>query len=118
MRMCLRPTASLLETSARTFDYLFYGLRIRADIELSVSSVSRQGFADLDILRGDSALFSSALAEVTLDPDDWYHAHELSNGFSYIRCERMFEFLVPSDGSSILYRMLGDVTVESFQTYA
>lgn len=70
------------------------------------------------MLPGDPERFADIRSQIPLNDSDWIHQRELPNGWSYIRYDELFEFLVAPLGDSILYRFLASVPLESFQTYA
>jgi hypothetical protein len=73
--------------------------------------------ADVEVLEGDPVRFEAIAAGLVFDPDDWIHLHELGDGWSYIRYDQMFEFLIAPQGNSVVYRLHGNVSSGSFQTY-
>ena len=99
------------------FDYAFYGLRIRSWIKLTLNDVPVEGDADVELAPGGFEQFAAAASEIKLDQSDWIHVHELADGWSFLRYDELFEFLVAPRGERIFYRFLNDVSLESFQTY-
>ena len=65
-----------------------------------------------------SEWFTDAIAQITLDFADWIHQHELPGGWSYIRYDEMFDFLVAPSGDRISSPAGGTPSTEAFQTYA
>ena len=100
------------------FDYALYGLRIRSRMRLTLDHIPTEGTANVELQPGDSNRFESIAAKVDFDQSDWIHKFDLPDGWTYLRYDELFEFLVSPSGDQILYRMLGNVSVESFQTYA
>jgi hypothetical protein len=98
-------------------DYRIYGLRVRSPVLLAASRIPTEGRADVELLSGDPAWFEAAFSHLVIDHSDWIHLHELADGWSYIRYDEMFDFLVSPLGDRILYRMLASVTSGCFQTY-
>jgi hypothetical protein len=109
------PHLPLVES---TYDYSLYGLHLRSPIRLTLPEVSANSCADVEFLPGAGDQFAEAVAKLTLDPSDWIHEHELTDGWSYIRYDEMFDFLVAPSGDRIFYRLLGLCSAEAFQTYA
>lgn len=105
-------------SEATSYDYALYGLRIRSDIKLTLEDTAVEGSSDVELLAGTAERFDEAISQINLDHADWIHLHELSNGWSYLRYDQLFEFLVAPLGERIFYRFLEDVSLESFQTYA
>jgi hypothetical protein len=100
------------------YDYLLYGLRLRSSLKLTLDDVPVEGDADLKLLLATPDWFESAVSAVKLDASNWIHIHELPGGWSYIRYDENFDFLISPSGNCILYRLLAQVPFESFQTYA
>jgi len=100
------------------YDYALYGLRIRSDIKLTLDDVPVEGSADVELSEGSRQQFADIAAQLVLDPSDWIHHHELTDGRSFIRYDELFEFVVAPLGDQILYRFLDSAHLESFQTYA
>jgi hypothetical protein len=101
----------------QAFDYIVYGLRLRSRIRLTIDDAPVEGTADLWLAPGDPDWFESAVSQVKLD-EDWINIHELTGGWSYVRYDGMFDFLISPAGDRIFYRLIGDLPLESFQTYA
>lgn len=106
------------QPEATWYDYALYGLRIRSDIKLTLDDTAVEGAADAELMAGIPEQFEAARSQITLEHNDWIHLHELSDGWSYLRYDQLFEFLVAPLGERIFYRFLEDVSLESFQTYA
>jgi hypothetical protein len=47
----------------------------------------------------------------------WFHYRRTAAGWSHLRWDRLFEFLVSPDGRAIRYRRLEEASAESFTTY-
>lgn len=111
--------AELLELAHAepTYDYLICGMRVRSSIRLTIPAAPFAGDSEIEMLPGESGVFNNVRHQVHLNPSHWFHDHELSSGWSYIRCDKWFEFLVSPNGAQILYRILGSVSMESLQTY-
>lgn len=100
------------------FDYVVYGLRLRSRIKLTLEETQAEGIADIELRPGDDDQFESAISQVAPDHSDWMHVHELAGGWSYVRYDEMFEFLISPSGEQILYRFLDNVPMDSFEAYA
>lgn len=100
------------------YDYSLYGLRVRTCLKLTLHDIPLEATADVEVFPGDPKFFEEMSAPLTLPQGDWIHRHELSNGWSYLRYDDLFEFLVSPAGDRILYQFLAEVPLESFQTYA
>jgi hypothetical protein len=108
---------NLSSSQTEVYDYELYGLRIRSHIKLTLDDVPVENSADVELLPGTPERFASVVSQITLDHSDWIHIHQLSDGWTYLRYEELFEFLVAPLGNFILYRFLTEVHLESFQTY-
>lgn len=119
MNLALAPELPELNlTEPGCYDYALYGLRIRSQIKLTLDDIPVQASADVELLPAEPEWFADLTSQVTLDHSDWIHRHELANGWSYLRYDELFEFLISPLGDSIHYRFLASVPLESFQTYA
>jgi hypothetical protein len=105
-------------SSGLTYDYMLYGLRLRSRLKLTLDEAAGEGDADLEILPAEPDWFESTVSQVELDRSDWIHIHEIAGGWSYVRYDENFDFLISSSGDRIFYRLLAKVSLESFQTYA
>jgi hypothetical protein len=108
----------LSSSQTEVYDYALYGLRIRSHIKLTLDDMPVAGSADVELLPGTPERFASVVSQISLDHSDWIHVHPLSDGWTYLRYDELFEFLVAPLGDFILYQSLGPVSLESFQTYA
>jgi len=99
-------------------DYMLYGLRIRSPIAFTVAEVPPEGAADVEFLPGDPDWFADLTSHIALDRGGWIHHHELADGWSFIRYDGMFEFLVAPAGDRIFFHLLAVAPLESFQSYA
>jgi len=108
----------LSSTQTEVYDYALYGLRIRSHIKLTLDDTPVAGSADVELLPGTADRFAAAVAPIALDHADWIHVHQLDDGWTFLRYDGLFEFLVAPLGDFILYRFLNPVPLESFQTYA
>ena len=109
---------SVPSNNSTYYDYALYGLRVRARVKLTLDDIPVEGSADVELLPGDPEQFADAISHIILDDSDWIHLHELPGGWSYLRYDELFEFLVEPSGSRVFYRFLATVSLESFQTYA
>ncbi len=118
MNIALAPEHEELQLAEPAcYDYALYGLRIRSQLRLTLDDVPVAGAADVELTPGDAERFARATYEIVLDPSDWIHRHQLTDGWTYLRYDELFEFLVSPSGQLILYRFLNPVPLESFQTY-
>lgn len=100
------------------FDYIVYGLRVRSRMKLTLDEAPPHETADLELLPGVPDWFSEVASAAALDRSGWINIHQLDGGWSYVRYEGMFDFLISPSGHRIFYRLLADVPLESFQAYA
>ena len=110
------PNVSSAQTEV--YDYALYGLRVRSHIKLTLDAVPVEDSAEVELLPGMPERFAEVASQITLDHTDWIHVHQLSDGWTYLRYDELFEFLVAPLGDFILYQFLRTVPLESFQTYA
>lgn len=110
--------SNLCSSQTEVYDYALYGLRIRSHLKLTLDAVFVEGLPDVELLPGTPERFVFVRAQIVLDHNDWIHVHSLSDGWTYLRYDELFEFLVSPEGDFILYQFLREVSLESFQTYA
>jgi hypothetical protein len=101
-----------------SYDYSLYGLRLRSQTKLTLDDIPQEDPPDVELSLGTEGIFADATSQVTFDRRSWIHQHELASGWSYLRFDGLFEFLVSPRGNRIIYGFLGAVPLESFQTYA
>ncbi len=101
-----------------SYDYSLYGLRLRSQIKLTLDDIPQEDPPDVELSLGTESIFADATSQVTFDRRNWIHQHELASGWSYIRFDGLFQFLVSPCGHRIICGLLGAVPLESFQTYA
>ena len=104
--------------TGRTYDYILYGLRLRSRMKLTLEEASADGVADIELSPADPRWMEAKVSGVELDDSHWINTHVLSCGWCYARYEGMFDFLISPSGDHIVYRLLSEVSLESFQTYA
>jgi len=104
--------------TGRTYDYILYGLRLRSRMKLTLEEAPGPGIADIELSPAEPNWMEEKLSGVELDNSDWIVIHVLPRGWSYVRYEGMFDFLISPSGDRICYRLLAEVSLESFQTYA
>jgi hypothetical protein len=104
--------------TGQTYDYVLYGLRLRSRVKLTLAEALDQGIADIELSPAEPDWMEEKVSGVQLDDSDWINIHELPGGWSYARYEELFDFLISPSGDHIFYRMLVEVPLESFQTYA
>ena len=102
-----------------SYDYSLYGLRLRSQIKLTLDDIPQEDPPDVELSLGTQDIFADAMSQVTFDRDNsnWIHHHELASGWSYIRFDGLFQFLVSPCGNRIICGLLRAVPLESFQTY-
>ena len=100
------------------FDYSLYGLRVRSNVRLTLDDIPIEGNADVELRPGDPERFDAVASKIPPDHSDWIYQQQLSDDWTYLRYEGLFEFLVAPLGNIILYRLISSVHLESFQTYA
>lgn len=100
-------------------DYNLYGVLIRSHWPLPWPDAEGSPFACVEVSEGAPEVFREGAERVRSGPrpDDWFHCVRLSDGGTYLRWARLFEFVVSADGRTILGRPLAEATPESFHTY-
>ena len=96
--------------------YSVYGLRVRTTIPLTIPELPEESSCDIDVLAGDPVFFEESRRHLNLK-SDWAQAHRLPGRWVYARIDGMFDFLISPDGSQILYRLLAELSMASFETY-
>lgn len=104
--------------SEPVYDYSLYGLHLRSAIQLTLPVAPSADFVDIELLPEAPDQLAEATSRVALAHDDWIHHRELDGGWTYVRYDGMFDFLVAPAGHRIVYRLLGPLSTEAFQTYA
>ena len=96
--------------------YSVYGLRLRTPIPLTIPELPEESSCDIDVLAGDPVFFEESLRHLNLN-SDWAQAHRLPARWVYARIDGMFDFLISPDGSQVFYRLSGELSMASFETY-
>jgi hypothetical protein len=104
--------------TAAAGSYNVYGVRLRSDHTLPYPKGLAPWLADISLRRGSDAQFAAALkfVDVPAGKDPWATA-SLPDGSTYLRWQRLFEFLIPPDGRSVVWRPLGDRALDAFHTH-
>ncbi len=99
--------------------YYLYGLSIKSKWPLPCPEQKEPGLPDVTLLEGSPSLFSEPFLKTTggANTKAFFHYTFLRDGLTYIRWSGLFEFLISSDGHSIIGHSLNNVTVESFLNY-
>jgi hypothetical protein len=119
----LNPTNTIAERepsciTGRAYDYILYGMRLRTRVKLTLEEARGHEIADIELSPAEPHWMEAKISGVEFDDSDWINIHALPGGWSYVRYEGMFDFLISPSGEGIFYRLLAKVTPESFQTYA
>ena len=104
------------------WQYRVYGLSLRSDVPLALSIDARErppDSTDIDIHSAPASFFRDTIAGAPFEQSlpRWYRYARLSDGSSYLRWQRLGEFLVAPDGRSLKCRRFRDASSESFQVY-
>src|SRR5262245_8103467 len=99
--------------------YRVYGMSLTSDVPLALSIDHSPARADIDIQSASAQFFRRALAGVSFEPalPAWYRYARLKDESSYLRWQRLGEFLVAPDGRSLKCRRFERASSESFQVY-
>ena len=92
--------------------FRLYGLSLSAPFPIPGRRARGNAPAHIRLEPGTPARFPRPTGR-----DDWFHYRRTRAGWSYVRWDRLFEFLVSPDGRAIRYRRLEDASVESLTTY-
>ena len=89
--------------------YYVYGITLHSGIPLSLPVRGYGELADIELRTAPAALFSSAIAGVSLEQaaGSWYQICRLANGSSYVRWEGVGEFLI-SGGDGNNHEFIGE----------
>ena len=99
--------------------YYLYGLHIRSQWRLPCPEQNDPGLPEVKLLEGHPSLFSEPNLEAkgATNTKAFFHYAPLQDGSTYIRWSGLFEFLISSDGHSIIGHSLNNATLESFLNY-
>lgn len=99
--------------------YRLYGLTLETSVPLPCARISRGGEPDVSLRAGDAHEFDAARRDLRLPrtPRDWFECRRLPDGTTYLRWQKLFEFLISSDGRVITFHRLAHATDESLTTY-
>jgi hypothetical protein len=119
----LSPAGTILEQkqsrpTGETYDYILYGIRLRSRMKLTLQEAPGNGIADIELSPAEPDWMEAKVSTVQLDDSDWIHIHELPGGWSYVRYDGMFDFVISPPGDCIRFRMLADMPLDSFECYA
>jgi hypothetical protein len=98
--------------------YNVYGLRLHSAWKLPYPKGLAPWLADVSLVKGSDAQFAAALrtADLPRVPSPWATA-PLPDGTTYLRWQRLFEFLIQPDGRSVVCRPLSDRAIDAFHTH-
>lgn len=99
--------------------YYFYGFYLRSQWPLPCPRRARSGLPEVKFLEGPASSFKEAYLETKEEKNTnaFFHCVHLQDGSTYIRWSGLFEFLISSDGHSIIGHSLNHVRMESFSNY-
>jgi hypothetical protein len=92
---------------------------VTSDTPIALPSYSDGALGQVECLSAPASVFARAMQGVRFDPrsDPWYRYAFLEDGSTYVRWDRVGEFLVSADGSRITCRQEEASSDESFQVY-
>jgi hypothetical protein len=99
--------------------YHLYGLYLRSQWSLPCPEQKRFGLPEVKLLEGPSSLFSETYLRTKREKNAkaFFHYTHLQDGSTYIRWSGLFEFLISSDGCSIIGHPLKNASKEAFLNY-
>ncbi len=107
--------------SPRAFGYRVYGSYLRSPLLSHVPCAAASGWeqSDVAILWRASPALSASDHQELLAPGEpkWFRILDLPDGQTYLRWDKLFEFLISGDGRRIEGRPLEDASWEAFQDY-
>jgi hypothetical protein len=103
----------------RRHRYCVYGVVVVSDIPLALPEYSHGCLGYVELIDAPASVFLTALEAISFDSrsDSWYRYASLHDGSTYVRWNKVGEFLVASDGRRIACRRFEDASSESFQVY-
>jgi hypothetical protein len=92
---------------------------VTSDTPIALPSYSDGALGQVECLSAPASVFARTMQGVRFDPrsDPWYRYAFLEDGSTYVRWDRVGEFLVSADGSRITCRQEEASSDESFQVY-
>jgi hypothetical protein len=101
------------------YRYGVYGIVVTSDTPIALPGYGDGALGQVECLSAPASVFASAMQGVRFDPrsDPWYRYAFLEDGSTYVRWDRVGEFLVSADGSRIRCRQEEASSDESFQVY-
>jgi hypothetical protein len=112
-------TATAVRRRRLAREYSVYGAAVRSDWPLPARRRSGPALAEIDLRRGSSSEFASAIDEVRsrCDAALWRFGVRLGDGRTYIRWPDRVEALISADGSAIVAREIDRESRDAFYTY-
>ncbi len=105
------------------YRYAVYGISLRSEILLPLPEATPEysehalAHIELGTASADWFLDITRGAEVVETVSCWYKYARLLDGASYVRWDKVGEFLVPANGKTIVCRQFDSATAESFYVY-
>src|SRR5262245_44792023 len=114
-RLRLQPRNSRV---ARNQPYHAYGLRLDSAWPLPYPKGSSPSIAEVALERGSAARFEHALRSLPKFSDNApWATTSLPDGTRYLRWSKVFEFLIPADGRTVICRPLTRRGIDAFHTH-
>ena len=114
--LCASPSDT--ESSVPNYHYGVYGIYLRSDIALPLPECSGDSLADVHLQTASTDWFARQIQDAEISkPSPWYRYSRLEDGSSYVGWQDVGEFLVSSNGKSIVCCQSNNASIESFQVY-
>src|SRR5438445_232581 len=107
------------QTAAPAYQYGVYGIFLRSEIPLPLPEHPDSALAEIDLRTAPAGWFADVTRDAEIHEFDssWYQYARLQDRSSYARWGDVGEFLVSSDGKTIVCRQSNQASGESFRVY-
>jgi hypothetical protein len=107
------------QTAAPAYRYGVYGIFLRSEIPLPLPEHPDSALAEIELRTAAAGWFADVARDAEIHEFDssWYQYARLQDWSSYARWADVGEFLVSSDGKTIVCRQSNQASGESFRVY-